>query len=227
MKCWLHRWTGLPTGCVPSWALAPSRRIPLLASKPQGTNHSSMEIHRTRSSSTSEPDVVADCDLVRQFIEHLFNKNHETDSTTSGPSEGDWKAIQDAVAGSDSVERAIGRSVITADLIARGKYRGQKESGGSGSGLNLRARLSGHKGATSAFLATSIVAITLVAACASIFGGSTPRATKPPQHLPSQSIEGNSQLRRAAQLTDATPGTTTRSSMPVAAPPPAPAPPSL
>ena len=135
-----------------------------------------MEILRTPSSSTSEPDVVADCDLVRQFIEHLFNGNHETGSANRALSEEDWKAIQDAVAGSDSVERAIGRSVVTADLIARGKHRRQKESGGSGPGLNLRARLSGHKGTTSAFLATSIIAITLAAACASIFGGSPPRS---------------------------------------------------
>jgi hypothetical protein len=186
-----------------------------------------MEIHRTPSSSTSEPDVVADCDLVRQFIEHLFNRNHETDSANRAPNEEDWIAIQDAVAGSDSVERAIGHSVVTADLIARGKYRGSKESRGSGSGLNLRAKLSGHKGATSAFLSTSIIAITLAAACASIFGGSPPRSTKPLQHLRSQGIEGNSQLLKGAELTDATPVTTTSTTLPVATTPPAPAPPSL
>jgi hypothetical protein len=186
-----------------------------------------MEIHRTPSSSTSEPDVVADCDLVRQFIEHLFNPDHETDSPDRAPSERDWRAIQDAVAGSDSVERAIGRSVITADLIARGRYRDPSESGGSGSGLNLRARLSGHKGATSAFLATSIVAITLTAACVSIFGGSPAHSTKPPQHLRSQGVEGNSQLLKSAELTDATPATTTSTTLPVATTPPVPAPPSL
>jgi Glycosyl hydrolases family 18 len=186
-----------------------------------------MEIHRTPSSSTSEPDVVADCDLVRQFIEHLFNPGHETDSPDRAPSERDWKAIQDAVAGSDSVERAIGRSVITADLIARGEYRDPSGSGGSESGLNLKARLSGHKGVTSAFLATSIIAITLTAACVSIFGGSPAHSTKLPRHLRSQGIEGNSQLLKNAELTDATPATTTSTTLPVATTPPAPAPPSL
>jgi hypothetical protein len=188
-----------------------------------------MEIHRSPSSSSSEPEVVADCDLARQFIEHLFDRDEATGSSDRATRGGDWTAIEDAVAGSNSVEQAIGRSVVTADLLSRGKYKDPK--GGatrSDSGLTFRGRLSAHKGRTSAFLATTVILITLIAAGVSSFGGPPAHVAKPPQHLAAQGIEGNRQLLENAALTDATAATTTTStSLPAATTPPAPAPPSL
>ena len=185
-----------------------------------------MEIHRMPTSSSSEPDVVANCDLAHQFIEHLFDREEATGSPGKAPREGDWKAIQNAVAGSSSVEQAIGRSIVTADLISRGKYNDPHEgSGGSGSRSTLREQLSARKGTMSAFLATSVILITLIAALASSFGGSPPHVAKPPQHLNSDVIEGNRQLLENDALT-ASPVTTT-TTLPAATVPPAPAPPSL
>src|ERR1700722_17357472 len=119
-----------------------------------------MEIHRmptsSNSDSNSEPDVVANCDLAHQFIEHLFVREDATGSPGKAPREDDWKAIQNAVAGSNSVEHAIGRSIVTADLISRGKYNDPHGPGGSGSRSALRDLLSARKGTMSAFLATSV-----------------------------------------------------------------------
>jgi hypothetical protein len=187
-----------------------------------------MEIHSTTSSSTSEPEVVADCDLARQFIEHLFNREEASGSSDGSLHTEDWRAIQEAVVGSSSVEQAIGRSVVTADLISRGKYRGRiAGSSQSDSGPSLRERLSAHKGASSLFLATSIVLITLIAAIAGSLGGTPPRAPKASAHSKFQTVEGNSQLLKSASLTAAIPVTTTTASLPAATTPPAPAPPSL
>ncbi len=187
-----------------------------------------MEIHSTTSSSTSEPEVVADCDLARQFIEHLFNREEALASSNRSIRTEDWQAIQEAVVGSSSVEQAIGRSVVTADLISRGKYRSRiAGSPQSESGATLRGRLSAHKGAASLFLATSIVLITVIAAIASTVGGSAPQTAKTPKHLNFRTVQGNSQLLTGASLTAAVPVTTTTVSLPAATTPPAPAPPSL
>jgi hypothetical protein len=206
----------------------PRHAIPLLVGNHGGTDHSSMEIHSTTSSSTSEPEVVAHCDLARKFIEHLFDREEASGSSDSSLQAENWRAIQDAVVGSASVEQAIGRSVVTADLISRGKYRGRiAGSSQSDSGPSLRARVSAHKGASSLFLATSIVLVTLIAAIATSFGGTPPRAPKASAHSKLQTVQGNSQLLKTASLTAAMPVTTTTASLPAATTPPAPAPPSL
>jgi hypothetical protein len=171
---------------------------------------------------------VADCDIARQFIEHLFNREEASGSSDGSLHTEDWRAIQEAVVGSSSVEQAIGRSVVTADLISRGKYRGRiAGSSQSDSGQTLRGRLSAHKGASSLFLATSIVLITLIAAIASSFGGTPPRTPKASAHSKFQTVQGNSQLLKSASLTAAMPVSTTTVALPAATTPPAPAPPSL
>jgi hypothetical protein len=60
--------------------------------------------------------------MVRQFVEHLVDKNAAATRADSEslPFDIDWDAVEAAVAGSRTLEQAVGRAVVIADQAARG-----------------------------------------------------------------------------------------------------------
>ena len=134
----------------------------------------------------------------------------------------DWEAIRDAVAGSGSLERAIGRSIVAADQLSRGSYSPLR-------GPHTTHSPSGSQPSKVATAAVALIAI--IAVALGLFGGSSPPAGKASEE---PGITGNAQWLRGAvpaALTTAVPlpttTTTTISSLPASTVPPAPAPPAL
>jgi hypothetical protein len=195
-----------------------------------------MKIHSKAGPSSSSPDTVTSLDLARRFIGFLFARSAPSKSIEtpqeSLPSTTDWNTLQREVANSTSLEQAVGRSVVVADLLARGVYRSPEEPdtdkvGSSNSFRTTLANgLTANKVTSSAVLASFVLLITLAVALTTTLGGSSPTAPKVP---PSHGTEGNAELIRnaaPAALAD-DPATTTTLNLPVATTPPAPAPPSL
>ena len=190
----------------------------------------------------SEPELSESCDLVRRFIEDLFARSNVLDPTSDPDhpeyEEVDWQAIRDAIGDANSLEQAIGRSVVVADLIARGKY--PRSSGRSETAVEsapgadkTRSRrdigtvIAAHKVASPVFMATSVIVIAVVIALVATLGGPPAVALKTSY---TQGIKGNAQLLSNEipnSPTTTSLATSTTTSLPVATTPPAPAPPSL
>jgi spore germination protein YaaH len=193
-------------------------------------------------SSISEPDLLTDCEIARQFIDHLFNRDdlaqHEDDVAESSRRGVDWKAIEAAVAGSHSVEQEVGRSIVVADLMSRGVWEARKRPKHAAPRTPLRSRcaaaivarsrsdLAAHKGAYSIALSVTLLLLMTVVAAVTGLGGSSPAAFRTSE---AGTVNGNSQLLSTAALIPApvVPTTTTTTVLPAATAPPAPAPPSL
>jgi hypothetical protein len=198
----------------------------------EGMNESSMD-NQTARDSSSGPHRLKNVDLVRQFVHHLFNREAPR-TLTDVDQTIDWDAIARAAAGAGSHEQEVGRSIVMADLMARGLYR--PEPGGQGgaspdSGRRGEARaaverlLSSARAAPSVVLASSVILVSLIVAISVVFSGSAPAA---PKAQPNHGDEGNSQLvRNAIPTGQPVDSTTTTAILPPATSPPAPAPPSL
>jgi hypothetical protein len=194
-----------------------------------------MEMHYKANPSSSKPDVVKSLDIARRFVDALFGRNATPKSaeTSDGPkpSKRDWEVLRAAVADTNSLEQAVGRSIVVADLLSRGVYQGPGAPDSVGTdGTARRTVLGGvvssHKGTASVVLAVSVVLVTLVVALTTTFGGSS---LEPPKVPAQHGNEGNAELlgNAAPAALTAAPGTTTTVNLPVATTPPAPAPPSL
>lgn len=62
-------------------------------------------------------------EIVRHFVEHLAEANEpgSLEKPQASPPLINWKPIRTAIAGSRSIEQAIGRAVVVADQMNRGK----------------------------------------------------------------------------------------------------------
>jgi hypothetical protein len=203
-----------------------------------------MELHSKSTSSTPEFDYLINRELIRGFIEHLTTGDRfagdPRDWGEPRQRAVDWNALRDAVAGSESLERAIGRAIVVADRHSRGNYspvwdpdsRGESEREvRSGLVGRIRADAAGLVSTpkrTASAAATAVVAlIALIALTMASLGGSSPPAVKAPGEL---GITGNAQLLQGAvpaALTTAAPVAPPTSTLPAATAPPAAAPPSL
>lgn len=199
-----------------------------------------MELLISTDSSTSEPDLFANCAVVRRFIEYLFTQGDSPEFRRTV----DWEVIREAVAGSSSLEQAIDRAVAVADLMSRGIYPRQRTgadpsppwpSSSSTPEIEdathlsaiMRTIFSAHKGASSIVLAISLFLIAVSIVVTSNLGGTAPTAFRT-HEVPN--INGNGKLVSTAvgaAPTTVSPVTTTTVSLPAATVPPAPAPPSL
>ena len=202
-----------------------------------------MDQRPTRDLSHFDPDLSTHFDLVRQFVDHLFAREGDSTFALESPENPrpalDWRAIDEAAAGSQNLEQAVGRSVLVADQMSRGVYQGRRleQPDAKNTGTTRWATHSGaafghvlktHKGASSLLCAIALLLITLSVAVASGLHGPTPSPTNTPA---SHGIGGNAQLLRNAAPASLTglPVTTTTvaPSLPAATTPPAAAPPSL
>jgi spore germination protein YaaH len=80
---------------------------------------------------------IESMDMVREYIGYLANKNSATNAGL-GSDEAviDWDVIQSAIEGSESIEEAVGRAVVVADLMSRGAYKGQFGEAGANTHLS-------------------------------------------------------------------------------------------
>jgi hypothetical protein len=200
----------------------------------KGEDRSRMKIHFKTGSSNSISETVTNLDLARRFIGYLFTRSTAPKPTEpvdeTAPSASAWDTLKREVATTSSLEQAVGRSIVVADLLARDAYHGGALADDASDTDRLRTTLAGallaRRTTSSVVLATFVLLITLVVALTTTFGGSSPTAQA--VH-PSRGTEGNAQLLQnaiPAALTDA-PGSTTPVNLPVATTPPIPAPPSL
>jgi len=76
----------------------------------------------TMSSDTSFD--ISSFELVRQFVEHVAAENASAALGTGDSYRNpiDWETVTACVADSDSLEQAIGRAVVIADLMCRGAF---------------------------------------------------------------------------------------------------------
>jgi len=61
-------------------------------------------------------------ELFRRFVEHLMATNASEASQNASTAIVDWEFIRASVAGSCSVEQAIGRAAVIADRMSRGTF---------------------------------------------------------------------------------------------------------
>jgi hypothetical protein len=195
-----------------------------------------MEMPFKAKPSSSEPDVVKSLDLARRFVDFLFARTATPKSgkTSDRPKPGprDWEILQAAVANTSSLEQAVGRSIVVADLLARGVYQDLGEADSNDAGETSRRTavgkvISSHRTTSSVVLAASVLLVTLVVALSTSFGGGS--SPNPPKVPARQGKEGNAQMltNAAPAALTAAPGTTTTVDLPAATTPPVPAPPSL
>jgi GH18 family chitinase len=183
-----------------------------------------MELRRPANSSESEADRC-NYELVQLFILERFVHYGEEPETAMHAV--DW----DAIAGSESLEQAIGRSVVIAELQAREKHARQLGTAGDEGVFAPFSKItwlvSGHKRTASALITGTVIAIALVASVVASLGGASPAPRGKTADIPT--IKGNAQLVRGtvpSAFTAAAPATTTLD-LPAATAPPAPDPPSL
>jgi len=95
------------------------------------------EVLPARSASANAAFDIGSVQLVRGFIDHLVAKNASRALRTGRSSRYviDWRAVDASVAGSRTLEQAIGRAVVIADQMARGVFDAT-ESGDSPSSPN-------------------------------------------------------------------------------------------
>jgi spore germination protein YaaH len=199
------------------------------------------------------PEVfdIRSIDLVRQYVEHLAAKRtgFDCDGVQTSRAATDWDEICQCIAGSESLEEAIGRAVVVADLMSRGLY--ESENGGKidqedsnhffsfdnstatahfGDKTRLRTwineRVSAHRALTSVVVSVATILSALTISMATVHGGTAPTAFKKPVV---RVVSGNAQLQMASLADVSAPVATTTTStvLPAATTPPAPAPPSL
>ena len=198
-----------------------------------------MEMNFTVDPSSSDSELVASYELAGQFIDYLFNRNKEG-AASARPTKRDWEVLQNAVRSATSLEQAVGRSAVVADLISRGEFplgHPGPASRADNPTINsegafwprtvVRKVVLPHKGISSVVAAGTIVLITLLVALVTTLGGSAPSPLK--AAVQNHGIEGNAQLLHNEVLAalNAPPGTSTTAVLAAASVPPAPAPPSL
>ncbi len=184
-----------------------------------------MDNQSTTHSSPPDPEYIASCSLAGEFVDHLLTREDASD-----PTETSAQALRRATAGSSSLEQAVGRWVVVADLMSRGVVPRSAlveepfDAKGPGSFI---ARLSSTRRSTSAvLLGATVLLVSLIVAVTTTFGGSPPVGPKAVQH---GGTVGNAQLvgNEAPEALTADRATTTTVNLPSATVPPAPAPPSL
>lgn len=184
-------------------------------------------------------------DLVRQYFEELAS-NEPSAEGPNGREAIDWDVVRESLAGSESVEEAIGRAVVIADLMSRGKYKGpgsssQRNSSAFFSFDNTNAianfgektrfrtwiaeRASAHRALTSMAICVAMILTALTISVATSRGSTAPTVFKKPGV---SVVSGNAQLA-AVSLSDSDAGSAavTLTTLPAATAPPAPSPPSL
>ena len=185
------------------------------------------------------------CELASRFIDYLFTRPVISGSSdpAAQPCSGflDWELLEEAVAASTSLEQAVGRSIVVADLMSRGRYLPQHQKLASSPSNHSTARshwrqmpsptiLATRRGVASSALALTAIVVALVVAFSGTPTNPSPGAPGTASTIhQSLGIVGNSQLLSnavPASFADA-PVTTTTVSLPAATVPPAPAPPSL
>ncbi len=230
---------------------------PLVSDRSMSHFHSTSP---TETPSITEPSATFDIqsmELVRQYIYHLASK-----ATVGGigdlPGGGaiDWDVIRDSIAGSQSVEEAIGRAIVVADLMSRGAYKGEFGEVGAGASQNsnrffafdnsnvnaqfgektrfktwIAERASAHRTLTSMGISIVMILSALTISMATDHTGSDRPAFKT---TAANVVNGNAELQLAAvsdtnaATAGAIPATeTSTAALPTATAPPAPSPPSL
>jgi hypothetical protein len=80
-----------------------------------------MDMNATADPSSSDSQLTTSYELAGRFVEHLFNR-YRGPAPASRPTRRDWDVLQHAVASATSLEQAVGRSIVVADLMSRGAY---------------------------------------------------------------------------------------------------------
>ncbi len=184
-----------------------------------------MDLESTTHSSSPDPELVARYGLAGAFVDHLLEREDASD-----PTESSTRALQSAATTSGSLEQAVGRWVVLADLLSRGVLSQEDLAGdevdAKRRGFVLGRVLSTRKGTSAVLLGATVLLVTLLVVVTTMFGGAPPTAPKAAQHA---GTEGNAQLvgNEAPEALTADRATTTTVNLPVATVPPAPTPPSL